>query len=188
MIMLKHRYEFEPVKLIPRVINCVKLFECFQNFINEPDLINKKYGSELINEKYLQMTITRPSNLNYDDEKSYDELLPEFKSTYIEEVLQQFKSRVTRVRLIIKKPGGYILPHIDYDTTYSMRYYIPLITNPWSITSVQVKKSAPKFYNLLAEGNIYFVNPGYLHAACNLGSTDDVRLTVCVDGQLDYYD
>ena len=40
-----------------------------------------------------------------------------------------FKSPYTRVRLVVKKPGAYILPHIDYDSTFSVRYFIPFVTN-----------------------------------------------------------
>lgn len=185
---LLKRTSFQPVKKIKISVDCGKLLSCFENFTSKQDPINKKYGSEYINSLYEQMTITKPSNLKFNDEHSYDELLDEFKDTYVEEVLKLFKSPITRVRYVVKKPGAFILPHIDYDTTYSMRYYIPLKTNEWSFTSVKEKNKEPAVYNLKADGSVYFVNPGYLHSAWNFGNNDDIRLIISVNGQEDYYD
>lgn len=187
--MNKKRSEFPPIKRINLRINHKKLLNCFSDFINNQDSINYVHGTEYLSDGYEQMTITKPSSIEYyhgkEDERCYDTILKKYKNTYVEEVLTKFQSPYTRVRLIVKKPGSYILPHIDYDTSFSMRYYIPLITNNWSFTAVQPKNQTPVIKNLKANGSIYFVNPGYLHSAWNFGKTDDVRLIVSVNGQED---
>jgi hypothetical protein len=185
---LLKRTNFQPIKKIKITVDHNKLLSCFENFNSKQDSINKKYGSEFINFSYEQMTITRPSNHLINDEHSYNELIDEFKNSYVEEVLAMFKSKPTRVRYIVKKPGAFILPHIDYDTTYSMRYYIPLQTNEWAFTAVKEKNKEPIVQNLKADGSVYFVNPGYLHSAWNFGNIDDIRLILSVNGQEDYYE
>jgi hypothetical protein len=182
------RNNFQPIKKIGISIDHIKLLSCFENFISKQDLINKEYGSEFINSSYEQMTITKPANDHFDDEHSYNELLDEFKNSYVEEVLSMFRAKPTRVRYIVKKPGAFILPHIDYDTTYSMRYYIPLKTNEWAFTAIKEKNKEPMVVNLKADGSVYFVNPGYMHSAWNFGSSDDIRLILSVNGQEDYYE
>ena len=66
-----------------------------------------------------------------------------------------------------------------------MRYYIPLLTNPWAFTFVKPKNGEIEQHNLKVDGSAYFVNPGYEHAAINLGPTDDIRLILSVNGQED---
>lgn len=182
------RTNFDCIKKISLTVDHVKLLSCFNNYFNEQDHINLKYGSKYISRNYHQMTITKSKNNQENDEHSYGEIINEYKNTYVETVINLFKSPVTRVRLVVKKPGSYILPHIDYDTTYSMRYYIPLKTNDWAFTAVQSKNNIPEIHNLKADGSVYFVNPGYLHSAWNFGNDDDIRLILSVNGQKDYYE
>ena len=68
-----------------------------------------------------------------------------------------------------------------------------IIKNAWSLLR-QMRYHWKKFtsnykytQNLKADGSIYFVNPGYLHSACNLGNTDDIRLIFSVNGQNDFW-
>jgi len=97
-----------------------------------------------------------------------------------------FKSPYTRTRLVVKKPGAYILPHIDYDTSYSVRYFITLKTNPWSYVAIKRKgEDMPEIKHLPADGSAYFVNVGQLHSAWNFGKEDHVSLIVSVNGQDD---
>ena len=138
------RNNFDCVKKINIKVDHVKLLSCFNTYFNEQDHINLKYGSKYISRDYHQMTITKSKNNQENDEHSYGEIINEYKNTYVETVINLFKSPVTRVRLVVKKPGSYILPHIDYDTTYSMRYYIPLKTNDWAFTAVQSKNNIPE--------------------------------------------
>jgi hypothetical protein len=187
----KSRHEFPNFKKLSIAVDTERLLACFENWKHEQDSISDHCGTPYLNDKYFQTPITTSSEKiilsnGLEDERSYGELLPEFKNTYVEEVLNMFKSPYTRVRLIVKKPGALIQPHIDYDTTYSVRYYIPLKTNEWSYTAVKGKyDAAPEIQHLPADGSVWFVNPGYLHSAWNLGRDDDIRLVVACNGQDD---
>ena len=72
---------------------------------------------------------------------------------------------------------------MDYDSTYSVRYFIPLQTNQWAFTAIE-RDDKVEIQNLKA-GNVYFVNVGFKHSAWNFGSSNDIRLIVSVNGQLD---
>jgi len=121
------------------------------------------------------------------DERNYTTLIECLRGTYIEEVMKMFKSKPTRARFIIKKPGAHILPHMDYDTTYSVRYFIPLKTNEWSFTAVKRKNEEPELLSMKADGSVYFVNQGWTHSAWNFGKEDCIRLIVAVNGQEDLH-
>jgi len=172
-------------------VDVKKLLSCFENKENVADSISVDCGSPYLNEAYKQTPVTTTSKKvlyknGKEDERVYGELLPEYKGTYVEEVIGMFKSPVTRVRLVVKESGAFIKPHIDYDTTYSVRYYIPLVTNEWAYTAVKGKTdNEPEVKHLKADGSAWFVNPGNLHSAWNMGETDDIRLIVACNGQDD---
>ena len=189
---LKKRHELPNFKKIGITVDPEKLLACFTNWTHTQDSISEMFGNPYLNEQYKQMPVTGPKEeMKYlrngaEDERCYGKLMPEFEGTYVEEVINMFKSPVTRSRLIIKESGAMILPHIDYDTTYSVRYYIPLQTNPWAFTAVKGKNdSAAEVRQLPADGSVWFVNPGSLHSAWNAGGTNDIRLILCVNGQDD---
>ena len=170
-------------------VDAKKLLDCFKDFKDTYDKISDEYGAEYFSNDYTQMTITEPSQgMKYikgkQDERCYDKLKDCYKGTYVEEVLNKFRSPYTRVRIVVKKPGTYILPHKDYDSKYSVRFFIPLVTNPWAFTGVQRFDNNVEVLNL-HEGNVYFVNVGFSHSAWNFGTTDDIRLIVSVNGQQD---
>ena len=83
------------------------------------------------------------------------------------------------------KPKGFILPHMDYNTSYSVRYHIPIQTNPWSYIGIQRKNELPEVKHLPADGGVWFINQGWKHSAWNLGQTDRIHLIVSVMGQDD---
>lgn len=183
------KHDFPNFKKLDWTVNTKKLLECFKDFKDTYDTISDEYGAEYFSDDYTQMTITQPSStMKYikgrEDERCYDTLLDRYKGTYVEEVLDNFKSPYTRARLIVKKPGSYILPHKDYDSRYSVRFFIPLSTNPWALTGVQRDNDDIEILNL-KEGHVYFVNVGFSHSAWNFGQTDDIRLIVSVNGQKD---
>lgn len=184
--MLK-RHDLPNFKVLPWSVDTQRLLNCFKNFKAMYDPVSSEYGPEYFSDDYEQMTLTEMTDnktiRGKIDERNYSKLLPQFKDTYLEEILNNFKSPYTRVRLINKKPGSYILPHMDYDSTYSVRYFIPLQTNPWAFTAIE-RDSKVEIQNLKI-GNVYFVNVGFKHSAWNFGLTDDIRLIVSVNGQLD---
>jgi len=166
------------------------------------DYLNSKCDtfSTHSNENYIQIPITTYTDDTYvspnnntgrdskGDERNYRTLVDWAKGTYIEEVLNKFKSQTTRVRLIIMKPRGFILPHMDYNTSYSIRFHIPIQTNNWSYFGIQRKNESPEIKHLPADGSLYFINQGWKHSAWNLGETDRIHLVVSVMGQEDLND
>ena len=150
------------------------------------------------NDAYVQVPITTFKDLGYripnnitgrdgeGDERNYQEIVDWAKGTYIEEVLNNFFiSKTTRTRLIIMKPKGFILPHMDYNTSYSVRYHIPIQTNPWSYMGIQRKNELPEVKHLPADGGVWFINQGWKHSAWNFGETNRIHLIVSVMGQDD---
>lgn len=190
---LKRRHELPNFQKLEHIqVDVERLLKCFENFSHLQDNISETCGSPYLNDKYKQTPVTGlKRELEYyqngkEDERCYGKILPEYQGTYVEEVINMFRSPVTRCRLVVKEPGATILPHIDYDTTYSIRAYIPLKTNPWAMTAVKSKTDElPDVRHLPADGSAWFVNPGFLHSAWNLGGTDDIRMILCIDGQED---
>lgn len=189
---MKKRTELPNFKQLDYKIDSARLLECFANWEQHQDRISEECGTPYLGTNYNQASITTYKELKFYkngkvDERCYGEILPQYKGTYVEEVLNMFKSPVTRARLVVKKPGGFIQPHIDYDTTYSVRYYIPLQTNEWAFTAVKSKGGEPEVRHLLADGSVWFVNPGNLHSAWNMGNEDDIRLIIACNGQEDLW-
>jgi hypothetical protein len=189
---MKKRNELPNFYKVPHVnVDTEKLLSCFKDLNkDEHDQLYYKCGVHYTNDEYKQMYVTYPTGdekiRDRADERLYTNLQEEFKGTYVEEVLNMFKSPYTRTRLVVKKPGAYILPHIDYDTSYSVRYFITLKTNPWSYVAIKRKgEDMPEIKHLPADGSAYFVNVGQLHSAWNFGKEDHVSLIVSVNGQDD---
>lgn len=189
--MLKKRNELPNFKKLDWEVDVDLLLSCFQNWNHEQDTISEVCGSPYLNELYKQTPVTVSNEKiilknGKEDERTYGEILPQYKGSYVEEVLNNFKSPFTRARLVVKEPGAIILPHIDYDTTYSVRYYIPLKTNVWCHTAVKGKNDIePEIKHLPADGSVWFVNPGSSHSAWNFGKTDDIRFIIACNGQED---
>ena len=185
--MILNKHDLPNFQQLDWSVDCDKMLSCFRNFTDTFDPVSDSYGAEYFSDDYQQMTITKNSGQktirNKIDERGYGELYTEFKNTYVEEVLNKFKSPYTRVRLVVKDPGSYILPHMDYNTTYSVRYFIPLVTNKWSMTAIERGEEVET--RNLSIGKVYFVNVGFKHSAWNFGNTKDIRLIVSVNGQKD---
>lgn len=120
------------------------------------------------------------------EERAYVKIADWVKGTYIEEVLKTFKGQVSRCNVRVMDPGGKITEHMDYDTTFSVRYHIPLITNDkaW-FTIRRSRDDEPEIFRMEADGSTYFLNQGILHAAFNEGDTSRIHLMICVNGQED---
>lgn len=161
------------------------------------DQLNIKYDTFSSNFNYKQFPITElDSDSKYsirhndydNDERNYTKLVEWAKGTYIEELLHKFKGRTTRSRLLITEPGGFILPHMDYNTNYSIRFHIPIQTNSWSFFGIQRNNELPEIRNLTADGSIWFINQGWKHSAWNFGNTQRIHLVISVMDQLDLKD
>ena len=147
------------------------------------DNLNVKCATTFLSELYEQIPITELTegsdytlplaghrDVKY-DERNYTTLVECLRGTYVEEVIKMFKSPATRARFIIKKPGAHILPHMDYDTTYSVRYFIPLKTNDQCFLAFFDNKECEnaKFYNL-KPNNVYELNTTGYHTAINFSA------------------
>lgn len=196
---MKKRHElpnFTKINVEVDVEKILKLFnDNFENLEQKRDYLNTRYGSEFLSEfNYDQYQITEYNdkaerhymNLHADDdERNYTKLVNWVRGTYIEEVLNKFKSQYTRCRFNVVRPGGYILPHIDYNTDYSVRYQIPIQTNDWSYFGIQRKNEKPDVRHFPADGSTWFFNPGWNHSAWNMGKTDRIHMIISVNGQED---
>jgi hypothetical protein len=120
------------------------------------------------------------------DERKYVKLADWAKGTYIEEVLNTFEGQASRCNIRVMGPGSSISEHMDYDTTYSMRYHIPLLTNEQAyFTSRRRATDELETFRMPADGSTYFLNQGILHSAYNDGDTPRIHMMVCVNGQQD---
>ena len=133
--------------------------------------------------------IRRDGHRDYNgDERNYTKLVDWAKGTYIEELLSRFKGQTTRCRLLITEPKGFILPHMDYNTSYSIRFHIPIQTNEWSFFGIQREKEKPELKHLDADGSIWFINQGWKHSAWNFGDTQRIHMVISVMDQIDLED
>ena len=189
---MKNRNELPNFFKMPNMkVDTEKLLKCFTDFKPSKDQLVRKCGPDLLNDEYEQTYITYSNDKSAmlrdkADERTYTNLYDKYKGTYVEEVLNSFKSPYTRTRLIVQKPGAYILPHMDYDTRFSVRFFIPLVVNDWSWVAIQRKgKKLPEFQYMPADGSVWFVNVGHKHSAFNFGKTDTIKFIVSVNGQKD---
>lgn len=119
------------------------------------------------------------------DERNYNVMKEEFVNGYIaSQVLTQFKSPATRVRVTKLNPGKVINPHIDYDPTYAVRVLIPLVTDPMVINEFW-RKDVHEVVHLPADGHAYFLNTGVKHAVSNNSSISRIALMISLDGTED---
>ena len=120
------------------------------------------------------------------DERRYTKMVDWVKGTYIEEVLNTFKGKVTRVHVRKMEPDAWLNYHMDYDTKYSIRFHVPLTTNPnCYFMFKRTENGEEDRIHLPADGSCYFFNQGAYHGAFNKGLTDRNHLTIAVDGQED---
>ena len=129
-----------------------------------------------------------PRYLPEADELNYG-VRNKYASGPFKDILDSFKSRITRVRLAYLTAGFTIKPHVDYDPSYITRYHIPLITNE-DVLMGFTHKNEDHVFNMPADGSVYFFNSGIKHWVEN--NSDEARLHLIIDthGQddlTDYY-
>ena len=107
------------------------------------------------------------------DESKYTELVPEFESTYFNEVYKVLsqKFKLGRVRLLLKEPRSTLSWHKDPEP----RLHIPIITNlGCSMVIENVAKHLP------ADGNVTITNNTKYHNFFNGGEQARIHLVACV--------
>lgn len=167
----------------------------------EGELYKQLYLTEMSSEKIVnsEETIRESSKTMFSRAKRFrrnsanyiaeaDELNYTVRNKHVtdvfEEILNMFKSTVTRARLAVLMPNFEIKPHVDYDPSYITRYHIPIFTNEFVTFGVKTKQG-PVEFGMPADGSIYFFNSGLLHWVKNLSDEPRLHLIIDTHGQDD---
>lgn len=103
---------------------------------------------------------------------------------YTSEMLRSFPDPLARVRYAKIKPNFAIKPHIDYNTTYGMRYHIALYTNDKCKVGFRRNKTQEfEEFHIPADGHLYYFNQGFEHFANNYGDEERVHIVIGLGGQ-----
>ena len=146
---------------------------------------NVNLHSTNIFERTKRLDPTDPRYLPEADELNYG-VRNQYAIGPFADILDQFKSKLTRVRLAYLKAGFGIKPHVDYDPSYIMRYHIPLITNDRVTMGFQASKDRTVITSLPADGSVYFFNSVIKHWVNNDGTEDRIHLVIDTHGQEDF--
>tara|TARA_R110000787_G_scaffold179702_2_gene291687 strand:- start:72209 stop:72886 length:678 start_codon:yes stop_codon:yes gene_type:complete len=120
----------------------------------------------------------------YMNEYNWSTPLPHYEGTAIQEHLEgMFDAPIVRLRMSRMKPGGEVKPHIDYNTTYAVRFIIPLSGNAGVTNRFWYKGDECDFE--MEEGKAYFLNVGYKHAVYHNGDEMRYYLLGTLGGQQD---
>ena len=107
------------------------------------------------------------------DESKYTQIVPEFKSTYFEEVYEILKKKfkIGRVRILLKEPRSTLSWHKDPEP----RLHIPIITNlGCSMVIENIAKHLP------ADGTVTITNNTKYHNFFNGGEQARIHLVACL--------
>ena len=119
------------------------------------------------------------------DEHNWDEPVDFYKGTKLQKHLNSaFQDKLIRVRYSRMFPGGVVPKHIDYNTTYAMRFIIPIsgntgVTNTFWYNGEEIKVE-------MEEKKCYFLNIGYAHMVEHKGMGIRHYLMGSVAGQRDF--
>ena len=103
---------------------------------------------------------------------------------YTKEILNSLPDPLARVRYAKLKPHFAIKPHIDYDTTYGMRYHIALHTNDKCELGFRRNRNEDfATFHIPTDGHLYFINQGFEHYANNYGDEDRIHMVIGLSGQ-----
>jgi hypothetical protein len=97
------------------------------------------------------------------DEHNWKHPASFYDSTPLEEHLNSlFKAKIIRARYSRMKPGGYVPPHIDYNTTYAVRWIMPINGNEGVVNKFWYKGEERELH--MENGKMYFLNIGFRHS------------------------
>ena len=119
------------------------------------------------------------------DEHNWDEPVDFYNGTELQKHLNSaFQDKLIRVRYSRMFPGGIVPRHIDYNTTYAMRFIIPIsgnkgVTNTFWYNGDEIKVE-------MEEKRCYFLNIGYSHMVEHNGMGIRHYLMGSVAGQRDF--
>lgn len=160
-----------------------------QLYMTQLDEYGSSSSSDSLQNKENHFTRIRRANsdTNYyisaADEYNYTSRTKHSKGL-LNDIINLFKSPVTRVRLAVMMPNTEIKPHVDYDPSYITRYHIPIITDDkvefWMERNKQVTCHA-----MPADGSIYFFNAGIKHWVINRSNINRLHMIIDTNGQED---
>lgn len=78
-----------------------------------------------------------------------------------------FKAKIIRARFSRMQPGGVVPPHIDYNTTYAVRWIMPINGNEGVVNKFWYKGEEHELQ--MENGKMYFLNIGFKHAVYHNG-------------------
>jgi len=119
------------------------------------------------------------------DEHNWDEPVDFYNGTELQKHLNSaFQDKLIRVRYSRMFPGGVVPKHIDYNTTYAMRFIIPIsgnkgVTNTFWYNGEEIKVE-------MKEKRCYFLNIGYPHMVEHQGMGIRHYLMGSIAGQRDF--
>ena len=120
----------------------------------------------------------------YMDEYNWAHPLPHYGGTELHKHLTSlFKSPIIRLRMSRMQPGCVVPEHIDYNTTYAVRFIIPISGNGGVVNRFWYKGEIYDFE--MQEGKAYFLNVGYKHAVYHKGFDTRYYLLGTLGGQED---
>ena len=117
-------------------------------------------------------------------EYNYHEPTAEFRGTYFEQVVNQFRSPAIRVRLVKVYPPQLLPQHVDFDTTYGIRVIIPIFADE-SARNYVWQQGQERAYHLRADGSAYFLNIGRPHAVTTTGTAPRIVMFLTLTNQQD---
>ena len=119
------------------------------------------------------------------DEHNWDEPVDFYNGSKLQTHLNSaFQDKLIRVRYSRMFPGGVVPRHIDYNTTYAMRFIIPIsgnkgVTNTFWYDGEEIKVE-------MKEKTCYFLNIGYPHMVEHNGMGIRHYLMGSIAGQRDF--
>lgn len=158
---------------------------------NHMVLSDKVYGNfEQINlttpSELLPYTSSIKERLRRREEHLYNVPTEEYKNSYMQSIVEQFKAPASRVRITKLAPGKTIPFHVDYDVSYAVRCICPIYGDN-NVVNLFRRDDNLEAYNL-KNGHAYFLNIGYPHAVVNMSDKPRIVLMFSLDGQDDIQD
>lgn len=142
------------------------------------DLSNKEWKKVSPKDKLKGRAGHLLNEYNWGDPYSFykDSELYQYMSTF-------FKAPIIRIRYSRMAPGAHIPPHLDYNTTYAIRFIIPIEGNEGVTNRFWFKGKEYDYY--LENEKCYFLNIGHKHAVYHNGDKTRVYLIGTLGGQED---
>lgn len=153
--------------------------------LTAPNFLAEEAPTTNMFENFSARNKIRKENIHpYMDEYNWSTPLDFYKDSYLHKHLNSlFKSPIIRVRISRSQPGFELPPHIDYNTTYAVRFIIPIKGNKGVINKFWYKGEEIEYE--MEEGKAYFLNVGYKHAVYHNGNEPRYYLLGTLGGQED---